>query len=119
MPLTEKMDGRIFEILNRLAKVEKDLNILQQRAHAVEFLLMLLIESISIVEVATAERPVTNLFYEMLNDAADKPNGNRAIAMLARILADSLKAKSNVTRKRRRSKKRNLHAANEKGAAIT
>lgn len=106
MALVEKVPGRIFEILNRLDKVESDLKLALDRSDANEFLLHLLIESISIVEVAMRDETVTNLFYELVNKWADKPGPSRGVAMYARILADTLNAKSNVTSKRRRSKKR-------------
>ena len=79
--LLEKVPGRIFEILNRLDKLESELKRVRDRADANELLLTTLIESLSIVEVAT-RGAVMNQFYELLNDAADNPGPNRGVAML-------------------------------------
>ena len=105
MPLTEKMDIRVVEMLKRLEKVETDLKLLQDWVRADEILVFTLIESISTMEFVNQKGTVTNLFYEVLDDAVDRQGLNRGPATLARTIADRLNAKNNVTSKRRRSKK--------------
>lgn len=99
------MDARMFSALKRIERLESDVKGLEERVSVDAVILTTLIESINIIEAATAASPrlTITLFYELIDKYSERAGPNQAVARRARIVADMLNAKEKIKRRRERS----------------
>lgn len=113
MPKVREVTSQMREIMSRLERLEAEVKDLREHGTADAILLTTLIESINAEEAVMAALPRRTMtyFYEMLDDAANKPGPHQPYYAMARLLADRLNASQGIKRRGRPAKRKSTQTA--------